>query len=97
MSLLSIQVVLIVLLYSLLLVIISFLFFIFIETPSIKRFIIHAHSLSKARLTPLTGSINDMIIIDQANQDRKQPNLSEILQKDELDDIDCNTLFENGI
>lgn len=38
-----------------------------------------------------------MIIIDQANQDRKQLYLSEILQKDELDDIDCNTLFENGI
>lgn len=38
-----------------------------------------------------------MIIIDQANQDRKKLNLSEILHKDELDDIDCNTLFENGI
>ena len=38
-----------------------------------------------------------MIIIDQANQDRKQPNLSEILKKYELDDIDYNTLFENGI
>ena len=38
-----------------------------------------------------------MIIIDQTSQDRKQSNLSEIFKKDELDDIDCNTLFENGI
>lgn len=38
-----------------------------------------------------------MVIDQNDNSDKKQMHLSDILTKDELDDNDCNTLFENCI
>lgn len=38
-----------------------------------------------------------MVIDQNDNSDKKQMYLSDILTKDELDDNDCNILFENCI